>query len=443
MLENDQVAEHIPGCNMAFRRETLREIQGFDFQYRKAGDDVDICWRLQHAGHWISFAPGAFVWHHRRQSPRAYLRQQAGYGEAEALLRFKHPDRFNERGDGKWNGVMYGAGSRGVHLAKSLVFRGTFGTGLFQCIYQPGPAHWAMLPSTLEWHLAIAVCCLAIPLWPMAGAMALVLWFLSLLVAGLQSAQAQLAPHFGGPLSRLVVMGLCYAQPLVRSWHRQRTRLFSYHRPLVSPQPESTSSRHPLFGKFSREYWSEEGLERTDLLGVIVARLHEERWSKSIDTGWETWDVEVLCRPWTIFRITTAQEEHGGNRRLIRVRQQVRPSGYTLTLWGFGGVVAILGAIFLAWIYIAAAAVVLSAGLVVYWRGCFCAGALIGIVESAAASLGMIACGQTESASNGRSAAPSESAPRIGTGADEHDEVSPSNHYGCDDSVAANVFTKI
>src|SRR5260370_34376713 len=91
---------------MAFRRETLETINGFDPQYRKAGDDVDVCWRIQQAGRWITFAPGAFVWHHRRQTPRAYLRQQTGYGEAEALLRFKHPDKFNGRGDGKWRGVL-------------------------------------------------------------------------------------------------------------------------------------------------------------------------------------------------------------------------------------------------------------------------------------------------------------------------------------------------
>jgi hypothetical protein len=101
VLESDQVAEHIPGCNMAFRREALLAINGFNPQYRKAGDDVDVCWRLQQAGHWITFAPGAFVWHHRRQGPRSYLRQQAGYGEAEALLSFQHPDRFNSRGEGK------------------------------------------------------------------------------------------------------------------------------------------------------------------------------------------------------------------------------------------------------------------------------------------------------------------------------------------------------
>src|SRR5262249_4968498 len=70
VLESDQVAEHIPGCNMAFRRAALEAINGFDYQFRKAGDDVDVCWRLQQAGCWITFAPGAFVWHHRRPRPK-------------------------------------------------------------------------------------------------------------------------------------------------------------------------------------------------------------------------------------------------------------------------------------------------------------------------------------------------------------------------------------
>src|SRR5262249_35423897 len=139
---------------------------GFDPVYRRAGDDVDVCWRLQQAGHWITFAPGAFVWHHRRQNPRAYLRQQAGYGEAEALLRFKHPDKFNGRGDGKWRGVLYGTSLRGLRLSEAVVYRGTFGTGLFQCLYRPAPAHWAMLPCTLEWHLVAAVVALAALFWP-------------------------------------------------------------------------------------------------------------------------------------------------------------------------------------------------------------------------------------------------------------------------------------
>src|SRR5439155_1463664 len=126
---SDQVAEHIPGCNMAFRREALETINGFSPQYRKAGDDVDVCWRLQQAGMWITFAPGAFVWHHRRQGPRAYLRQQSGYGEAEALLWFDHPDRFNARGEGIWRGKMHGAAACGLRLWLPIIYRGTYAAG--------------------------------------------------------------------------------------------------------------------------------------------------------------------------------------------------------------------------------------------------------------------------------------------------------------------------
>ena len=42
---------------MAFRREALEEIGGFDPIYRAAGDDVDVCWRLQNAATASASAP--------------------------------------------------------------------------------------------------------------------------------------------------------------------------------------------------------------------------------------------------------------------------------------------------------------------------------------------------------------------------------------------------
>ena len=74
---------------MAFWKWALTEIGGFDPIFHQAGDDVDLCWRLQQARHRIGFSPAAFVWHHRRSTIRAYLKQQHGYGEAEALLVLK------------------------------------------------------------------------------------------------------------------------------------------------------------------------------------------------------------------------------------------------------------------------------------------------------------------------------------------------------------------
>src|SRR5262245_34414602 len=66
ILIDDEVAEHIPGCNMAFWSDRLRALGGFDPVYTKAGDDVDVCWRLQADGERIVFSPAAMVWHHRR-----------------------------------------------------------------------------------------------------------------------------------------------------------------------------------------------------------------------------------------------------------------------------------------------------------------------------------------------------------------------------------------
>src|SRR5439155_503576 len=43
VLISDADAEHIPGCNMAFRRSALEAVGGFDPRFRTAGDDVDLC----------------------------------------------------------------------------------------------------------------------------------------------------------------------------------------------------------------------------------------------------------------------------------------------------------------------------------------------------------------------------------------------------------------
>ena len=110
VLLSDEIAEHIPGCNMAFRSERLRAIGGFDPRFRVAGDDVDICWRLQERGWTLGFSPSVVVWHHRRKSIRAYWKQQMGYARAEALLADKWPTRYNGAGHLKWSGRLYGKG---------------------------------------------------------------------------------------------------------------------------------------------------------------------------------------------------------------------------------------------------------------------------------------------------------------------------------------------
>ncbi|HKI72248.1 MAG TPA: glycosyltransferase, partial [Verrucomicrobiae bacterium] len=118
VMLTDREAEHVPGCNMVFYKWALEEIGGFDPVFRTAGDDVDVCWRLQERGGKLGFSHAGFVWHYRRSTVRAYLKQQAGYGEAEALLMRKHPEYFNFFGGGIWRGRIYTASKLGVTLQR-------------------------------------------------------------------------------------------------------------------------------------------------------------------------------------------------------------------------------------------------------------------------------------------------------------------------------------
>src|SRR5438552_1016904 len=135
VLLTDTIAEHIPGCNMAFYRWAFESAGGFDPEYHKAGDDVDFCWRIQQAGWVIAFSPTAIVWHYRRFTLRAFLKQQDGYGEAESLLRFKHLIFFGPTGTAKWRGQIYGAPRFSWFVNRPVIYHGIFGEGFFQSIY--------------------------------------------------------------------------------------------------------------------------------------------------------------------------------------------------------------------------------------------------------------------------------------------------------------------
>ena len=156
VLLSDEVAEHIPGCNMAFRREALEAVGGFDPQFRIAGDDVDICWRLQEQGSTIGFCPAAVVLHRRRSSVRRYLRQQVEYGKAEALLERKWPDKYNRGGHLAWEGRMYVSAPLPRRRRGDIGY-GTWGSNLFQSLYDRTPSTLGALPLMPEWYLLIGL----------------------------------------------------------------------------------------------------------------------------------------------------------------------------------------------------------------------------------------------------------------------------------------------
>lgn len=133
VMLTDEEAEHLPGCNLVVAKSAFERIGGFDPVFHTAGDDVDFCWRLRDAGYRLGFVPGAFVWHWRRPSVRAFLRQQIGYGKAERLLLRKHPARFSPDGGARWDGFVYGGGPVRAD-GTSIIYHGPMGMAGYQGI---------------------------------------------------------------------------------------------------------------------------------------------------------------------------------------------------------------------------------------------------------------------------------------------------------------------
>jgi glycosyltransferase involved in cell wall biosynthesis len=156
-LITDRKAAYIPGCNMAFRKVTLQSIGGFDPRFRTAGDDVDVCWRLRQRGWTLGFHPSALVWHHRRNSVRDYWKQQKDYGEAEAMLEQKWPQKYNEFGHLSWRAHLYGQGlAQALTWGRGRLYQGMWGDALSQALDQQAPNLFSSLHLMPEWYLIIA-----------------------------------------------------------------------------------------------------------------------------------------------------------------------------------------------------------------------------------------------------------------------------------------------
>ena len=322
VMLTDREAEHVPGCNMAFYRWALDDIGGFDPIFRRAGDDVDLCWRLQEHGHRIGFSPAGFVWHYRRSTPAAYLRQQFGYGEAEALLARKHPEYFNLLGGGLWRGRIYASAQAAVRLRRPMIYHGLFGSGLFQKLYAPMPDNLVMVTTSLEYHvlvnLPLFALAIAFPVfWPVFGASVA----MSLGVCALAGGQASLPGGKQARWSRPMVAALFLLQPLVRGWARYRWRFtLRSIRPTTFRRPLPPEPWRPFRPRQVLSFWSEGRVDRYRWLQGILKRWDDEGWQWKPDTGWGEYDAEVYGPRWSRLRLTTVAEEGDGGRKLLRCR---------------------------------------------------------------------------------------------------------------------------
>ncbi len=358
VMFDDRHAEHIPGCNMAFYKWALAEVGGFDPIFRRAGDDVDICWRLQQAGCRIGFSPAAFVWHYRRSNVGAYLEQQRGYGEAEALLVRKHPEYFNAFGDSIWRGRIYAPSKFGVLLRRPIIYRGLFGSGLFQTLYASQPALTLMFCTTLEYHVLVTL-----PLWVLSVTfryllpVAVTSLLISLGVCGAAGTQASLPKGRRRWWSRPLVALLFFLQPIVRGWERYGGRLRL--RPLTTAEREtldSVSLRDSHERLEEVRYWAEHRVERVEFVNGILQQLDRLGWPNRSDIGWSEFDVEIHGNRWCNLQLATVAEDHPAGKQMIRCRLRARWSLQAqVALWSLLGLellaIGLLGG-WLRWLWL-------------------------------------------------------------------------------------------
>ena len=328
VLIDDEVAEHIPGCNMAFLKTALEEIGGFDPIHRAAGDDVDLCWRLQNHGHAIGFSPAAMVWHFRRNTIKAYLRQQMGYGKAEAQLYFKHPFRFNLLGQSQWIGRIYGDLGMSLFSRRPIIYHGVFGRGLFQTLYEPSSSLLSYLPFTLEWNLLSLVLLIGAAIAGRYEFLASLPLLTAIVWAAARAWRAKVDPRHDGLRSRLLITALIYLGPLLRSLQRYLYRIQGATNVarIQFEEPGQRPRVHWRTRQFFLSYWSDRGFEKENLLHALMEFLLPRKYLIAIDQGWDDRDVTIYRGIWSKADVKLAVENHGGSKRFFRIRCRVRES---------------------------------------------------------------------------------------------------------------------
>jgi hypothetical protein len=308
---------------VAFRKDTLQAIGGFDPQFRVAGDDVDVCWRLREGGSTLGFSPSAVVWHHRRKSVRAYWRQQCGYGEAEALLERKWPAKYNAAGHVRWSGRVYAESRLTRLLARGgRIYHGTWGTAPFQPLHQATPRVARSLPALPDWYLSIAALTVLSALGVLWAPLLLLLPVLGFAAfASLAHAWLSAAPAPGVGASRSPVIRL-RLRALTAFLHllQPMARLSGHLRGGLVPWRRRGETRASLPRRRTSAIWSERWRPPEERLRSIESSLRGSGIPVLRGGAHDRWDLEVQSGPLGSARLIMGVEDHALGRQLVRLR---------------------------------------------------------------------------------------------------------------------------
>ena len=293
--------------------------------------------RLQPGGHGLALPSQHHEGLHR---PAEGLRQGGG----PALLPSSR-SASTHSATRRWRGRIYGGISALFSLRRPVIYGGVFGRGLFQTLYQPPSTVLSYLPFTLEWNLVGALLLAYGAVkggWYWIGAAPVALSWACCVWAAMRARVDTLA---GGLQGRLLISVLTYFGPLLRSLERYKW----WVRGLTAAQPSVAERRVQALPwswrerAFSAAFWTETALEKETILHGMMEVLAARKYFVLVDQGWSEWDLEVHGGIWSRGRIKVCAENHGGERRVLRVKCALRTSRLARGMLAGGVVAAGLG----------------------------------------------------------------------------------------------------
>ena len=296
-----------PGLQHGVPANALEAIGGFDEQFRRAGDDVDVCWRLLERGRTIGFSPAAVVWHHRRARSAAYCVSSAGTASRGAA-------------GAEMAGEVHRPRSRVVDRAplrrrrrglarRRRIYHGTWGAAPFQSVYRQVAGGLGAFALTPEWYLLLlllaGVSLLGVAWKPLA--LGLPLAGAGALLSVTRAARGAWAATFPGirpsrhQRLRLLTAWLHLLQPLARL----RGRLDHGLTPWRRRRPSSLS--WPGGGTWT--LWTERRREPNDWLVELEQTLRLGGYVVRRGGDFDGWDFEVSTGALGGVRVLMAHEE--------------------------------------------------------------------------------------------------------------------------------------
>ena len=333
VLLSDNRAEHIPGCNLSVRRSVMEQIGGFDVQFRAAGDDVDLCWRIIDCGYEISFHSGAMNWHHRRNTIKGYLSQQRGYGHAEALLANKWPDKYNAMGHIEWQGVIYGKGTpKPLGLRSARLYNGIWGTAPFQRLYKQSQfslTHLLLLPEFVLLYVLMTPLALS-GIWFSSAKFAQAIFALVSMMLVIQAVTNAFyntkrlnGNEKGEWFNYIKQLSLTSALHLVQPVYRLAGRLSHGLTPLFKLNKlhaKRVMSRGNLAFNLKGEIWDGRNVSSESRLSTLFGRLQQGGLNISNEDSFSTWDLKLSVIPFGSAKFKILVEEYGDCVELVKYR---------------------------------------------------------------------------------------------------------------------------